>query len=73
MTKCFKRLSEEVPIADIMRALALMRFRTTHPTQDSLAFASIELCSSELGISYQKTRKLLKEVVEANMPPPPQN
>ena len=45
MPKGFKRLSEEVPIADIMRALALMRFRTTTPTVDSLAYASIEQCS----------------------------
>ena len=41
MPKGFKQLSESVPIADIKRALALMRFRTPTPTADSKAFASI--------------------------------
>ena len=41
MTVGFRRLSDKVPIADIKRALALMRFRTTSPTPDSLAYISI--------------------------------
>ena len=41
MTKGFKRLSKQVPLPDIKRALALMRYRRTTPTVDSLAYASI--------------------------------
>ena len=70
MTVGFRRLSDKVPIADIKRALALMRFRTINPTAESLAYASIELCSHELGISYEKTRRLLKEMVRVREPQP---
>ena len=60
MTKGFRKLSKEVPVTDIKRALALMRFRTTTPNADSLAYASISACAHVLGISYKKTHSLLK-------------
>ena len=56
MTKGFKKVSTEVPMADIKRALALMRYRTASPTEDSLAYASISACAQVLSISYEKTR-----------------
>ena len=60
MPKGFRYLSKEVPMTDIKRALALMRFRTPTPTDDSLAYASISVISRVLCISYTKTRNLLK-------------
>ena len=45
MVKGFKKLSKEVPMADIKRALALMRFRTDTPSAESLAYASISACA----------------------------
>lgn len=45
MTKGYKRLSQQVPKADIKRALALMRFRTSTPNEDSLAYASLNVCA----------------------------
>ena len=63
MPKGFKRLSELVPMADIKKALALMRFRTTEPTKDSLAYATITQCAKILKISTYKTHQLLKSIV----------
>ena len=63
MPKSFRKLSKEVPTHDIKRVLALMRFRTTKPTQHSLAYASISACAHVLNISYKKTHQLLKEIV----------
>ena len=73
MTKGFKRVSKEVPIADIKRALALMRYRTAKPTVDSLAYASISACAHVLSISYKKTHALLKEIVAENTSQPLDN
>ena len=41
MTKGFRWLSDTVPIADIKKALCLMRYRDSRPTTASLAYASI--------------------------------
>ena len=68
MTKGYISLKKEVPITDIKRALALMRYRTAAPTVDSLAYASLKLCSRVLCISYEQTRKLLKAIVKENCP-----
>ena len=56
MPKGFRKVSKEVPMPDIKRALALMRYRTTTPDADSLAYASISACAHVLSISYEKTR-----------------
>jgi len=60
-------------MADLKRALALMRYRTDTPTADSLAYASISLCARVLSISYEKTRTMLKQMVEENSSLPVQN
>ena len=60
MVKGYARLIKEAPITDIKKALALMRYRITTPTVESLAYASISLCSRVLCISQEKTRNLLK-------------
>ena len=60
-----------VPMVDMKRALALMRYRTTTPTVESLAYASISACAQVLSISYTKTHALLKEIVAENSSPPP--
>ena len=73
MVKGFKKVSKEVPIADIKRALALMRYRTTAPNADSLAYASISVCAHQLDISYRKTHALLKEIVAENTSQPVDN
>ena len=48
MTKGYSILKKKAPIADIKRALALMRFRTATPSADSLAYASLSTCAKVL-------------------------
>ena len=73
MVKGFRLLIKEVPITDVKKALALMRYRTTTPTVESLAYATISVCSRVLCISNNKTRNLLKEIIAENSPKPPRN
>ena len=54
MTKGFRKLIKQAPLADIKRALALIRFRTATPNADSLAYTSLSVCAKMLNISYTK-------------------
>ena len=58
MTKGFKRLAAQHPIADIKKALALMRYRTVAPNDKSLAYTSLKVCAQILKISYTKAHQL---------------
>jgi len=66
MTKGFKQLVKLAPLTDIKRALALMRFRTTSPSSESLAYASLSVCAKILKISYSKAHQLAQEIVKDN-------